>query len=262
MREMYPELPILPSDTPELLVREDKLGEYYRAIHIFHNRLTELHLNVYILEKLLDFPLHPFLGPDLFFFRQVLLNCYYASVLIATSLTTDEGDGIYTLLTLRDRLASELLKPEYRAAFRSRLRVIRFTQRTSSLRERARRLRNQEIAHLLVRETIISDSEIERQPFSLQDLQTLRDALRELFRALTFNATYSMFPAGYSDDPLSNGGLPTDVDRLLTMIAEQSPLLHLPETDPAHWQERKRTLSRGQLITFNHYRNKLQLPEV
>lgn len=262
MTEQVLELPLLPTDTPEKLLLEDKFGEYDRGIHIFHNRLIDLHLNVYVLEKLIDFPLHLFLGPDLFFFRQVLLNCFHASVLIVTSLLTDEGNGVYTLLMLRDRLSTDLLKPEYRTAFRRNLRDIRFTQRTASLQQRARRLRNQEIAHRLVREAIISDREIERQPFALRDLQTLRDALRDLFRALSFNATYPMFPAGYSDDPLANGGLPTDIELLLTMIAERSPLLHLPETDPTRWQERKRTLSRPHMIILNHYRDKLHLPRV
>lgn len=253
---------LLPTDRPEMVLQEDKLGEYNRGMHIFHNRLIELHLNVYVLEKLVDFPLHLFLGPDLFFFRQVRLNCFHASILIVTSLLTDRGDGVCTLLMFRDRLSRDLLKPEYRTAFLRNLQTIRFRQRTHSLQQRSRRLRNQEIAHLLVREAIISDREIERQPFALRDLQTLRDALRELFRALSFNATYAMFPPGYSDDALANGGLPTDIERLLTMIAEQSPLLRLPETDPTRWQERKRTLSREQMSTINHYRNKLQLPEV
>lgn len=255
-------LPLLPTDTPETLLLDDKRGEYYRSMQIFHNRLVELHLNIYILEKLVTFPLHLFLGPDLFFFRQVLLNCFHASVLIVTSLTTDRGDGVYTLLMLRDRLSTVLLKPEYRTAFRKNLQAIHFPQRIRSLQERARQLRNQEIAHLLVREAITSDGEIERQPFSLQDLQTLRDALGELFRALSFNATYLMFPIGYSDDPMVNGGLPTDIERLLTMIANQSELIHLPETNPTGWQERTRRLSREQLMIINHYRNKLQLPEV
>ncbi len=176
--------------------------------------------NVYILEKLFDCPLHLFLGPDLYFFRQVILNCFHASVLIVTSLTTDEGDDIYTLLNLRDRLSAEYLKPEYRSVFRATLGAIRFRQKTRNLLSKARQLRNQEIAHLLDRDTIVSDAEIEHLPFSLEELQTLRNTLKELFCALSFNATYSMFPAGYSDDPLTNGGLSTDIERVLSMIAD------------------------------------------
>src|SRR6266446_1178265 len=114
-----PDNATLSSLTPEEILEPDKLNEYRRGMRIFHNRLVELHLNVYILEKLLDCPLPPFLGPDLYFFSQVILSCFHTSVLIVTSLTIDSGGDTYTLFRLRDRLSAEYLKPEYRPIFRA-----------------------------------------------------------------------------------------------------------------------------------------------
>lgn len=85
-------------------IQESYLNEYRNGIQFFHVCMVDLHLNTYILEKLVAFPLRPFLGPDLFFFRQVILNTFQASILITTTLASDQGSDTYTLRRFHNKL--------------------------------------------------------------------------------------------------------------------------------------------------------------
>lgn len=245
-------------------IQEAYLEEYRNGIQFFHARMVDLHLNTYILEKLVAFPLRLFLGPDLFFFRQVILNTFQASVLIITTLASDQGSDTYSLRRFHDKLFQKWLTPEAHPVFREAFRAAGFSDDIRDLLDRAQRMRNHTIAHVLEHEVqaLFSETTTRQEWLALSDLLTLREALRRFFQALTVNATYSMYPAGYFDDPSQIGGSSTDLKRVLDAIVSQnSDVLHRPEDKPDIWQQQRRTLTSAQLRTFNDYRRISDLPE-
>jgi hypothetical protein len=130
----------------------------------FRDQLLELHTNTYLLEQILFFPIKLFVGPDAFFFRQVIINFFDMSVLIIVKLTKDQGPGVYTLESFKNKVRQSV-KPEYQTSFQERLRTQRFDQRTRALFEKAKRLRDQQIAHVLVRDYITSGTASDTSPY-------------------------------------------------------------------------------------------------
>ena len=226
--------------------------------------MVDLHLNTYILEKLVAFPLRLFLGPDLFFFRQVILNTFQANVLITTTLASDQGSDTYTLRRFHNKLFRQWLIPEAHPVFQEAFRAAGFSDDIGDLLDRAQRMRDYTIAHVLEHEVhaLFSETTTRQEWLALRNLQILREALQRYFQALTVNATYSMYPAGYFDDPSQNGGSSTDLKRVLdAIVSRNSNAFRRPEENPDIWQRQRRTLTSAQLRTFNDYRRMAGLPE-
>src|SRR6266567_1802590 len=258
-----PDQPASPRTDREA-IQEAYLKEYRSGIQFFHARMVDLHLNTYILEKLIAFPLRLFLGPDLFFFRQVILNTFQASVLIITTLASDQGSDTYTLRRFHNKLFRQWLIPEAHPIFQEAFRAAGFSDDIGDLLDRAQRMRDHTIAHVLEHEVhaLFSETTTKQEWLALSDLLTLREALRRFFQALTVNATYSMYPAGYFDDPSQSGGSSTDLKRVLNAIVSQnSSVLRRPEENPDIWQQQRHTLTSAQMRTFNDYRHMVGLPQ-
>ena len=85
--------------------------------------LTELNINLFIVERIFRFPLELLFGggPDnAIFFVQVVRNALQMSVLCITKMVTDAGDGLYTLRQFKNKVI-HMVKPEYQQAFRERV---------------------------------------------------------------------------------------------------------------------------------------------
>lgn len=241
--------------TPEDILLEAALGDYNRGMNFFHLHLVELHTNIFHMEKILAFPLAFFAGPDMIFFRQVIVNFYEASVLLITRMATDQDGDLYTLLRFRNSLVRQT-KPSYQKALQQRLAVGRFDLRTRDLLQKAADLRNKRIAHItqdFARE--FSEQAFEKDGLSLIELKVLRDELNKLFMLLAFNRHYKMLPDSYDEST-------SDIDRILDGIAKNSRLLNMPEQQPDSWVEYRRSiLPQEKIDLINRYRKKLGLPE-
>lgn len=245
----------------EDVLNSENLDEYQRAILFFRNQLLDLHTNVYLLEQILSFPIGLFVGPDAFFFRQVIINFFDMSVLIIMKLTKDQGQGVYTLGSFKNKVR-QFVKSEYRASFQERVRTQRLNQRKERLLEKTKRLRDQQIAHALVHDYITTGTTPEHEPLSFSELKTLKDELTALFRVLSFNSFYSLLPGSYNSGVSSNSGDISDIEQFLDGIARNSYILNLPERDSILWQSLRSTYSDGRIKQINHYRRKFGLKEV
>lgn len=255
------EQPLQENVKAEDVLNSENLDEYQRAMRFFRNQLLDLHTNVYLLEQILFFPIRLFVGPDSFFFRQVIINFFNMSVLIIMKLTKDQGQGVYTLDSFKNKVR-QFVKSEYQASFQERLRTQRFNQRTKTLLEKTKRLRDQQIAHALVHDYITTGMTPEHEPLSFSELKILKDELTDLFRVLSFNIFYSLLPVGYNSGVSSNSGDRSDIEQILDGIARNSYILNLPERDSILWQSMRSTYSDYQIKQINHYRKKFGLKEV
>ncbi len=214
----------------EKVLKDDKVAEYGEQMNGFYRSLVELNCNIYIAERFLDFPYRLFddgCTSDGLFFDLTVKNYFIASILLITKVATDQGSDVTTLPMFRKRLWL-MVKPEHQQAIQDRLRAVHFDQRTKELLEKAKYLRDAQIAHF------VRGPKQER--LTLSEIKTLRDELNTLLQALSFETEYVMLPFSYE----SQKG---DVDWVLDSIAKSSALLNMPERDLYRWQHTRRHLS-------------------
>jgi hypothetical protein len=233
---------------PELALKEECAEEYAATMSGFFAELAELNANIVILERLMRFPSDLFgVGPNTggVFLPLTIVNMARASVLMVTRLTTDTVETARTLPKFKNRIERDLIRDEYRRAFRLRMRERRFDSETRALLDKAKQLRDTHIAHFTTDRSAV--------PITLAEIKALRDGLNALFQSLSFNAQYEMLTVEYQERP-------TDLDKILDSIAKDSAVVHSPERKPDLWPVRRSKLATEELDLINRYREELCLP--
>lgn len=241
---------------------QNALAEYEAGMGFFHIELVEMNVILYLVERIIDFPFDLFAPhPDETIFFSVVMRSFYDSVtLTITRLATDDASDLYTLLSFRSKVRI-LLKPEFQSAFDERLREARFDRGVKNLLERARRLRNNRIAHV-TKAHIEGDITLSRP--DLSEMKTLCEALNSLLDALSFSREHAMLPLPYSPHLVRSLGEEdkTDIEKLLDGLAKNSRMLNMPEQHPERWSRRRGHLTGEQIARLNHYRERLGLSRV
>jgi hypothetical protein len=238
---------------------EPFIPEYVEGMKTFHHQLVELHINTFILERVIQFPFHLF--SDLqnnIFFTQVFKNFAQVCVLIFTRMYTDQGAEWFTLRRFKNKVCQQV-KEEHREALFSRIKEAQFDRQLALIAEKARNLRSEQIAHMKENIVLNKDGGVS---VSFQEIQALKERLVELFQALSFEQGYLMLPLPYHAAQQDRAGQEiTDIDRILDGIAERSVFLHLPENNPPLWEARKGTISEEGRKVFDRYRKKFGLSD-
>ena len=77
---------------PQDVLQSDFLDEYQEVMTFFHLQLTRLNVDLFIVEKILDFPSDLFVAPpDNIFLIQIVHNFFQVSTLQITKIVTDQG---------------------------------------------------------------------------------------------------------------------------------------------------------------------------
>lgn len=246
---------------PKNVLLEGTFAEYERGMDFFYlEQLVPLNLNIYYVEQIIQFPFGLFTVPEeVTFFRTVVHNFIDVGLLIITRVATDQKKG-YTLLRFKNRVR-DLIKPEFTDLFDQRMKEIRFDAKTRGIFKKATDLRDERIAHLS-EAYVIGTSTID--PVDFSDLKILRDTLNSLLDALSFNVERAMLPIEYDPRVQHPVGIKhtTDIEKILDSVAQNNPLLKMPEEHPTHWTYQKNRLSDEEFILLNRYRKKYGLPEV
>jgi len=244
--------------SPEDALNQGELDYYKRGMDFFFEELVHLNVNLFILDKVIEFPFNLLAGVgETLFFHMVFHNFFYASLLIITRIAADQGGGLFTLPSFKNRIR-QAVKKRFQGQMDDRLRKVRFDQKTRNLLKRARKLRTQRIAHAV--EGVVLGEEKEVRVF-YGDLQQLRDQLNDLLDALSFNVEHMMLPIQYSPDVIHPKGSDKrpDIERILDSIAKSSPMLNMPEDHPARWPYRRKQLTSEEMKIINQYREKFGL---
>ncbi len=226
----------------------------------FHLELSRMNTRIFILDHVVPFPFHLLSDSGSVFFRFVFEDLFNASMLTITRMTTDTGSDLVTLLQFKQQVL-QWIRPEYSADLRARLRAVRFDAETRRLAERARFLRDERLAH---NQKLAVMGSVGSQAVTLGELKTLGGRLRCVLDAISFDTENVYLPLQYL--PTLNhppGFYPRpDIEVLLDLIARDSSLLNLPETNPDKWQRRRRALSETDIFSLNRYRKRFGLSEV
>ena len=235
------------------------LDQYRGTMTFFHLQLSRLNIDLFIVEKILDFPSHLFIAPpDNIFLSQVVHNFLQVSTLQITKLATDQGSDTVTLPKFKNAMLQEVID-QYQADFREHLRESKFSERTRRMLEKATKLRDSRIAHFLNNPSSQLGSD---ELLTLGDLRSLRDELNAQLNVLSFNTEYFTLPISYHPAVVHPVGTDarSDIEMFLDGIAIQSNIIHMPERHPERWQHFRQSRSASVIDQINHYREKLGLP--
>ncbi len=236
------------------------LEEYERRMNVLWWELVRLNSNLYILDKLLDFPFDLFLPmPDQStFFNIVLWNLFEFSILTAWKLVEDT----LTLRSCKNEIRQHM-RSKFKSGFDAALKETKFERQIERLVEPVKTLGDKRIAHL-DRDFNLSSQQVEEMRVSLSDLRVLRDALNQLFEVLCFGHERRVLPIEYHPEVVRPPGVDarSDIEKLLDNIARDSPLLNMPENEPDRWSYFRQGLSGDVLQVLNEYRKKSGKPEV
>jgi hypothetical protein len=132
---------------PEAILKTEAINKHNAEMAYFHNKLSELNHSTYFMDRIIAFPLDLFVHPaeDLFL-RMVLDYFAQVAVLQITKLTTDNGRDAHTSGRLKTFIDSAV-KAELQEHYRQVLKDAKFKPRIRDLIDKAKSLRNTQIAH-------------------------------------------------------------------------------------------------------------------
>jgi hypothetical protein len=246
---------------PDDVLKTESLDEYRAKMTEFHLRLTSLKVDLFIVQKIVDFPLGMFtVLEDGLFLNRVVQNFGLMAVLKITAMATDQVSDARTLPKFK-KFMYQAIKDEFRDEYRQLLKGVKFGARTESLLEKAKTLRNTQIAHAL-RDPAVELGEDEIMTFG--EVKSLADELVRLFDVASFSSEYYYLPASYDprvQHPVGSDSRP-DIEKILDSIARESGVIRSPENHPERWPHRRERWSQAKIDLFNAYRRKFGLPEV
>ena len=92
----------------------------------------------------------------------------------------------------------------------------------------------------------------------------MRDELNRLFDSLGFDISFMMLPIQYHPDVQHPTGTDprSDIEIILDKVAQESPVLNMPEKNPRAWGNWKKQFSEEDMEAINTFRKKFELPAV
>ncbi|HKV58519.1 MAG TPA: hypothetical protein VJO32_09555, partial [Ktedonobacteraceae bacterium] len=165
----------------ENALKDDQVTPYKEQMNHLYRALVELNINIYIIERLIDFPADLFAEgrtSDGFFFPLTVKNNVEASTLLITKVATDDSKEVISLPVLIRRLPY-MVKREFQQALKDLPNAINFDQKTQELLVKAKSIRDTRIAHF--------DRKPTRDRLTFSEIKALRDELNALLQALSFD---------------------------------------------------------------------------
>lgn len=245
----------------DLVLKKGSIEEYQTVINFFWDELVALNTNIFIINKIFEFPFDIFSSPgETVFFSRVVWNFYENSILTITKLTTDQKGDVYTLPMFKNWVYKQV-KPTYKLDFQNWLKKSKFDSETKRILSNAVDLRKKIFAHS---NKNLLFGKRKMKHLNIEELEKLRDRLNSVLDTLSFDVEHMMLPLSYSENVVRPKGVnhQPDIEVLLDSLAKNSELLNMPERSPELWKHAKGSFDEEGIKKFNNYRKKFNLPEV
>jgi len=245
---------------PNEVIRPEKLDEYEKMRDAVRDQLHWHRSTLFVLRKVTEFRFDVFLGVEQAdFWFLVARHFRAAAILGVTRMATDEGSEWLTISAFRD-FVRDALRPGFLDEYYAQLKAHRFAKRHRAVLEKIRHNRNAWLAHLRKTEAL-QGGVASSHAVSLAEIETVSEELRALFDLLCFGYGHGTLPLDY--DPCVRHPIASDprcdIERLLDGLAKDSPLLNMPEQQPAFWHDYRAGLSEQELDEVNKYRRKFAM---
>jgi len=254
--------------SPESLLRSECLKQYRLEKDTIHGELLSMNMYVLFMRKMADFPfsvLHS--HPILFgFWDVVFVSLFETSISIIYRVCFDTKKGQLTLVRFKETILKCFADAQARSEFEQQCKETSFEISRDEYASQLRSLRHERIAHFN-RDRVANAQTVvpEINRVSLSNIEEIRDAVNEYFRVLSLGHEFGMLLMQYLPEYSLFGedqGV-TDIDKLLDYVAEQSPVLRMPEDQPTFWPTyRQENLANDDVRVLNEWRQKFGLPPV
>jgi hypothetical protein len=236
-------------------IRPECEAEYQQLSATMWDQLVYLRTSLYLLRRIVEFPLQQFASADdQGFFTIVRRALYEAVVLGVSKLMTDTGNDALTLNQFRNRVMV-MLRPALVETFRKQLRETRFDKARTELRDRVEHLRDTRVAHLLP----LKDAPKGAGVSLAFELEALVSEVEKLYQPLQFGANSKFLPFPY--DPAVRAATDTDIERILLLFARESYILNEPELKARWWPVLRQRKTNEEIEFINSWRKRVGLPE-
>lgn len=194
-------------------IKPDFLDQYERELTFIWDQVVRLNTNVYLLEKIVDFPFGEEVVIEPTFWEYALEALFDSSVLISWKLVSDKKG--FSLLQFKNSVSERYIEEEEKMEFKELIKKIEFNRKLESEKGKVEVLRQKQIAHLDLK----AREQVEAIKLDITELRELVNLITELFTVLSFSAK-AVLPLAYHPKALLPGQTPesTDIDKILEFM--------------------------------------------
>lgn len=234
--------------------------ESYRALHKdIWDRVTRLRTTLIILKHMAAFPFEYMIAREkMVFWFMVHWNFVHSAINLVHGLIADTASDTNNLRRMRNRILNEWIKPDYKAEYRAILRKTQLDQKSDAVSRKVTEIRHNFVAHSLL-DTATGLPKPDMGGVHVSELDQLCKEIEVMFGACSFGTVHETKPLPYMDATVGGEPIPTDIEELLDLVAENSGFVNAPEQP--WWSVSKETLSPEELGIMNKYRKRFGMPE-
>jgi hypothetical protein len=245
-------------------IKGDWMQDYESALDILWHQSVRMNANIYILKKIAEFPFGLFAPPNPTCWVLIADALYGDIIMTAWRILADTGLDVLTLPKLKNRMLKNAKSEASRNFIRARLRRANFDEQVRNSIDLIKQVRNDWLAHII--ENVVSTAYANQRGMPIipaNHLISLKEATNDLITALSLDSGRAPTFLEYSDDVIKPVGMDprSDIEKLLDLIAQNSPLLRMPEDQKEFWLDYRQGLSDEALGILNSYRKKFGLSE-
>ncbi len=248
----------LPLDaTIEDILDRAYLKVYEKDMQFLYFQFSDLHVNLYLIEKITSFPHELFLENSE---KTVFLSCFVnnaidMSILIEMRLLETSKD-FFSFQDLKTGVQQNI-KAEYKKAFNKCLKPYKLKEVDKIRKD----LRDSRIAHLKsTYKEHLEDNTLKATHLYLPKVKEICEKLTAQFNCFALNRKYMLLPRSYERPDLVT--YKSDIEEVLDGIARNSDILNLPETNQEQWQTTRSSLTQKEIEQLNSYRKKFGMIEI
>jgi len=238
---------------PEDIFGVEKAKEYEDIIDALWDNLVYANASIFVIDHVVAFPVELLLAERHRIFLQLVLRNFERSILLTITNFFEEGDN----RTLTFRNLKKWIKKNRRAEVEPEMTVyisdLKPATDIADIRERAKRVRDNIIAHLNLQVAIDVPTRA-KVGIDLRELRKLLDETTQLVDKLFFGHGRSMLYPEYMPGMKHPEGMDprSDIEYFLDSLARDSAVLRMPEKRPKFWPHYAKNITLEDRATFNH----------
>ncbi len=247
------------------VLRPEFVPVYERELGILWRELVRLNNLLFIIRIIAKFPFHLFGGHNNHFWVLTTDSMRETCIMILCRTCLDRRKDVLGLRRLKDKLLDNIIDDDAKDRFAQCVDDVKFESTIERIGAKLKDIRDNHLAHLsrsrLV-STVVRDSQGERP--TLMELEDITKVVNNLVQAISLGHGRGMTYWQYNRDIEFSDGSDhhSDIERLLDLVAKDSPLLNMPEQQQQYWQSYRESLSEDEMRAMSQYRQKFGLPEV
>ena len=249
--------------TTSEIIHPAHLAAYELEVGAIANEITNFNANLYLMEKIFNFPWDLILDDYGPFWEYVEKALFDSVILSIWKLCIDQDPQGLTLGKLRNKIMIDYVKPEFRDEIIGRLKSANYDTKLAEVQGIYTEIRHNYVAHFNFKKTTTpSAEEITARQLDLKVLLGTRNLMNSMYQVLSLDR-YAYLPVQYYPDSLNiaAGGPPgIDIDNFLDLLARNSEAVNMPERQPEYWKLFKELRSPEEIEILLSLRKKFGLP--